>query len=116
MSEDFVPWSERSDDDSVDDLLGMLAEAVEAQAAPEEESGGTLVHDSSTDMAHDLLSNVFNARQESGVVGHFIMAAEVIGENGDPHLMVVTSDNLPEWVARGMIMAADDYIAGGILE
>ena len=30
--------------------------------------------------------------------------------------MVVTSDNLPEWVARGMIMAADDYIAGGILE
>ena len=115
MSEDFVPWSERSDDDSVDDLLGLLADAVEAQAA-QEESGNVHVHDNSTDLAHDLLSNVFAARQESGVVGHFIMTAEVIGENGDPHLMVVTSDNLPEWVARGMIMAADDYIAGGILE
>ena len=115
MSEDFVPWSERSDDDSVDDLLGLLAEAVEAQAV-KEESEGVHLHDNSTDLAHDLLSNVFAARQESGVVGHFIMAAEVIGENGDPHLMVVTSDNLPEWVARGMIMAADDYIAGGLLE
>lgn len=115
MSEDFVPWSERSDDDSVDDLLGLLADAVEANAELDELEGVN-VHANSTDLANDLLSNVFAAREESGIVGHFIMVAEVIGENGDPHLMVVTSDNLPEWVARGMIMSADDYIAGGILE
>ena len=29
MSEDVVPWSERSDDESVDDLLGLLADALE---------------------------------------------------------------------------------------
>ena len=41
---------------------------------------------------------------------------EIINADGEAQLMVVTSDNLPEWVSRGMIMTADDYLAGGILE
>ena len=110
MSEDFVPWSERGDDDNVDDLLGLLADALEDS----EPSDATTVHAEPDDMVNDLVSNVFAARGETGILGHFIFAGEVIGEDGFAHLMVVTSDNLPDWVARGMIMTADDYIAGGI--
>ncbi len=112
MSEDFVPWSERDDDDNVDDLLGLLADALEDSQS----SDATVLHTQPDDMVNELVSNVFAARGETGVLGHFIFVGEIIGENGDPHLMVVTSDNLPDWVARGMIMAADDYIAGGVIE
>ena len=113
MSEDFVPWSERGDDDNVDDLLGLLADALE-DSKPSADS--TTLHADPNELVNELVSNVFAARGETGVLGHFIFAGEVIGEDGFAHLMVVTSDNLPDWVARGMVMAADDYIAGGIVE
>lgn len=112
MSEDFVPWSERGDDDNVDDLLGLLADALEDSQSAD----ATTFHTQPDDIVNELVSNVFAARGETGVLGHFIFAGEIIGENGDPYLMVVTSDNLPDWVARGMVMAADDYIAEGVIE
>jgi adenosylcobinamide amidohydrolase len=105
MSEDFVPFSERGDDDSDDDLIGMIADAVDAS------NKGT-----AENIINELVDSVFEARGEGGILGNFIFAGEVIGEDGTANLMVVTSDNLPDWVARGMIMAADDFIAGGIIE
>lgn len=114
MSEDFVPWSERNDDDSVDDLLGLLAGALEEPSSSLDDFGENMVqHDDPAQIVNDLVSNVFEARNEIGVIGHFIFAGEVIGEDGVAHMMVVTSDNLPDWVARGMIMTADDHIAMG---
>lgn len=109
MSEDVVPWSDRSDDESVDDLLGLLADALEETKAPTK-------HGTPSEVVDELVSNVFDSRGETGILGHFIFAGEVIDEDGTAHLMVVTSDNMPEWVARGMIMAADDYIAGGAID
>tara|TARA_R110000868_G_scaffold164477_1_gene397137 strand:+ start:175 stop:519 length:345 start_codon:yes stop_codon:yes gene_type:complete len=108
MSEDFVPWSELGDDDSVDALLGVVADALQENDSPTKNS-------TPTEMVNDLVSNVFDARGETGILGHFIFAGEVLDADGSFNLMVVTSDNLPEWVARGMVLATDDYIAGGAL-
>jgi hypothetical protein len=108
MSEDIVPWSERSDDDSVDNLIGLFADALE-----ETETLGK--HGTPSEMINALASNIFDSRGETGILGHFIFAGEVIDEDGSANLMVVTSSNMPSWVARGMVMAADDYIAGGAI-
>jgi hypothetical protein len=98
-----VPFSERDDEDSVDDLLAMLAEAVSETDNPQ-------------DMVHELVGNIFDSTGQSAVLGNFVFIGEIVDENGLPRLMVVTSDNLPEWIARGMIMTAEDFIMGGPLE
>lgn len=105
MSED-VPFSERSDEDSVDDILEMMASALQDT---EEYS--------SEEIVHNLVSKVFEERGDDiSILGNFVFIGEIINADGEAQLMVVTSENLPEWVSRGMIMTADDYLAGGILE
>lgn len=119
MADNIVPWSDRSDDDCVDDLLGFIADAT-GEGAPELEVDadyGSVADDfDPQDIVNEIVSNVFTSREQMGVLGHFILAGEVIHENGEATLMVVTSDNLPDWVARGMIMSADDYISEGLLD
>jgi hypothetical protein len=103
MSEDFVPWSERADDDNVDDLIAMLSDAVRG----EDETTGQ-------DLVDNIISDVFQSRGEDvGIIGNFVLVGEIIDENGQANLMVVTSDKLPEWIARGMLTVADEYITHG---
>lgn len=102
---DMVPFGERGDEDSVDDLLGLLADAAEMQ---QEENNSNVVN--------ELVGNIFKAQgEDGGILGNFILIGEVINADGEANLMVVTSEGLPEWVARGMIMTADDYIAGDFI-
>jgi|SRR6056300_1649750 hypothetical protein len=98
-----VPFSERDDEDSVDDLLAMLADAVTDTDSPQ-------------DMVHELVNNVFESTDQIAVLGNFVFIGEIVDEEGLSRLMVVTSDNLPEWIARGMMSTAEDYIMGGPLE
>tara|TARA_Y100000004_G_scaffold148100_1_gene169507 strand:+ start:761 stop:1111 length:351 start_codon:yes stop_codon:yes gene_type:complete len=103
MADDFVPWSERADDDNVDDLIAMLSDAVQGQP---ETSG--------QDVVGKIIDDVFESRGEDvGIIGNFVLIGEIIDEEGQANLMVVTSDNLPEWIARGMIKLADEYISQG---
>ena len=104
MSEEgFVPWSERGDDDSVDDFIAMMADAVNANTNSE-----------GSDMVGDIVEDVLKSKgQDIGILGNFVLIGEIIGEDGDASLMVVTSDKLPEWIARGMLMVADEFINGG---
>lgn len=104
--EDEVPFSEREEKDSVDDLLGILSEAAEIAMA-----------ESNSKVVNDLVGNIFKTQgDDGGILGNFILVGEVIDSGGEASLMVVTSEGLPEWVARGMIMTADDYITGGMFE
>ena len=117
MTDNFIPWNERSDDDSIDDLLGFIAGAVDESASELEVAEDITADDfDPVDIANEIVANVFASRDQMGVLGHFILAGEVIHENGEATLMVVTSDNLPDGVARGMIMSADDYISEGMLD
>ena len=104
MSEEgFVPWSERGDDDNVDDLIAMMAGAVNNE-----------INTEGSDIAGDIVDNVLKSKgQDIGILGNFVLIGEIIGEDGDASLMVVTSDKLPEWFARGMLMGADEFISGG---
>lgn len=102
MAED-VPFRDRDDEDSIDDILDMMASALQDT----EEC-------SSEEIVHSLVSKVFEERGDDiGVLGNFVFIGEIINADGEAQLMVVTSDNLPEWVSRGMIMTADDYLAIG---
>ena len=99
MSEQPKPFSERDDEESVDDLLNMMTEALNEDTPPQ-------------DIIDNLVRKIFEERGDQiGVLGNFIFMGEVINSEGIPEFMVVTSDNLPEWVARGMIMTADDYLS-----
>ena len=104
MSEEgFVPWSERGDDDNVDDLIAMMAGAVNNE-----------INTEGSDIAGDIVDNVLKSKgQDIGILGNFVLIGEIIGEDGDASLMVVTSDKLPEWIARGMLMVADEFISCG---
>ena len=104
MSEEgFVPWSERGDDDNVDALIAMMAGAVNNE-----------INTEGSDIAGDIVDNVLKSKgQDIGILGNFVLIGEIIGEDGDASLMVVTSDKLPEWIARGMLMVADEFISGG---
>jgi hypothetical protein len=101
MSDQPKPFSERDDDERVDDLLDMMADALNMneETVPQ-------------DVVNDLVAKIFEERGDQiGILGNFIFMGEIINADGIPEFMVVTSDNLPEWVARGMIMTADDYLA-----
>lgn len=102
MSEDFVPFSERGDDDNIDDFIEMFKNAVTGAESEESES------------PDGFISDVFSSKGENvGILGNFVLIGETIDEEGKAHLMVVTSDGLPDWTARGLIMVADDCIAQG---
>lgn len=102
---DMVPFSERDDTDSVDDLLGILSDEAEVAMA-----------ESDSNIVNDLVGNIFAAHGDGGILGSFILIGEIVGTDGDANLMVVTSDGLPEWIARGMMMTAEDYLLGGSFE
>ena len=95
MAED-VPFRERGDEDSIDDILEMMASALQDT----EEC-------SSQEIVHNLVSKVFEERGDDiGVLGNFVFIGEIINADGEAQLMVVTSDNLPEWVSRGMPLSS----------
>jgi hypothetical protein len=104
MGESFKPWSERDDDDSVDDLIAAFANAMQGD---EEISADEVVE--------KVLESAWGT-EEGAVLGNFVFVGEVISPRGDGHLMVVTSEGLPHWISRGMIATADDYLASGIIE
>lgn len=101
--EEFVPFEDRDDEDLVDDLLASLAQALEATS------------DEKLDMINELVSVVASRDEaDNPIIGNFVLVAEVINGDGDANLMVATSDNLPEWIARGLLMMAEEYIATGM--
>lgn len=104
MSDDeFVPWSERADDDNVDDFIAMMADAVNHQVSSD-----------GSDLVGNIVADAVQSRGENvGILGNFLLISEVINDDGEANLMVVTSDKLPEWIARGMLMVADEHITHG---
>ena len=104
MSEEgFVPWSERGDDDNVDDFIAMMADVANANSNTE-----------GSDIVGDIVDDVLKSKgQDIGILGNFVLIGEIIGDDGDANLMVVTSDKLPEWIARRMLMVADEFISSG---
>tara|TARA_R100000005_G_C4988545_1_gene196346 strand:+ start:1050 stop:1376 length:327 start_codon:yes stop_codon:yes gene_type:complete len=107
MEDNFKPWSERNDDDSVDDLIAAFAEAMQT-------NDGTTIP--AEDVVDRVLEKAWGETEDNGVLGNFVFIGEVISPKGNGHLMVVTSDNLPHWIARGMIATADDHLSYGIEE
>ena len=96
MSESF---NEMSEDDSVDELVQTLSEAIS--------------NDKEESIVEDLVNKIIaKCGVENPIIGNFIVVAEVITAEGDPHLMVSTSDRLPDWIARGMLAVAEDFIMG----
>lgn len=65
---------------------------------------------SPTELVHGIVNNFMTATDEMSVLGNFIFVGEIIDSEGDPRLIFVTSDNLPEWVARGMLATAEDMM------
>jgi hypothetical protein len=100
---DSTPFDERDEEDSVDDLIAMLADAVHETSNP-------------TDMVHEIIGTAMDANESAGVLGNFVFIGEIIDSEGSANLMVITSEGLPEWIARGMMMTAEDYIIGGVIE
>ena len=98
---DPVPFNEREDNDSIDDLIGTLTNNDEAMI------------DANQTADNALVENILKSRiDDVDMLGSFILVGEIIDSEGNSSLMVTTSENLPDWVARGMIMVADDFIAG----
>lgn len=65
---------------------------------------------SPTELVHGIVNNFMTATDEISVLGNFIFVGEIIDTEGDPRLIFVTSDNLPEWIARGMLATAEDMM------
>ena len=98
---DPVPFNEREDNDSIDDLIGTLT------------NNGEAMIDANQTADNALVENILKSRiDDVDMLGSFILVGEIIDSEGNSSLMVTTSENLPDWVARGMIMVADDFIAG----
>ncbi len=104
MSDDYIPWDERGDDDSIDDIIGMFRSAMVPDPSSEE-----VVLD-------EVVSKAWKNFEDAGILGNYVFVGEVIAKDGTPQLMVMTSDDLPSWIARGMVSTADDYLAAGLLE
>lgn len=68
------------------------------------------------ELAYGVINNITTATDEISVLGNFIFVGEIIDSDGDPRLIFVTSDNLPEWVARGMLSTAEDMLYNGFGE
>lgn len=68
------------------------------------------------EMVHSLVSNIFEEAEQPGILGNFIFIGEIIDDDGSPRLMVVKSDQLPDWIARGMLMTAEEFLITGFIE
>lgn len=69
-----------------------------------------------SELVSNLVGQIMNAAEEASVLGNFVFIGEIIDTEGIPRLIFVTSDNLPEWVARGMIATAEDMLYDGMIE
>lgn len=74
------------------------------------DEGNMLEVGSPTELVHGIVNNFMTATDEISVLGNFIFVGEIIDTEGDPRLIFVTSDNLPEWIARGMLATAEDMM------
>jgi hypothetical protein len=99
MSEDYQ-------DDDLDSLLDTIAKVAEEVAAATDDRFAT-----TESIINDIISAASTKNENFGLIGNFVFAGEIIDHDGNHHLMVLTSENLPEWVARGMLLSADEYIA-----
>lgn len=100
MSDSGNNFSEIPDDANIDDLLAVLSDAVDNNAR--QDRGINEIVNSIVDKAGD----------EVLMLGNFVMSAEIIDSEGGSSVLVVTSDNIPEWIARGLILVAEDYLTG----
>lgn len=69
-----------------------------------------------SELVSNLVGQIMNAAEEASVLGNFVFIGEIIDTEGIPRLIFVTSDNLPEWVARGMIATAEDMFYDGMMD
>lgn len=95
-------FSEMSGEDNIDDLLATLSEAIGEKTGQPAGIGEV------------VKSIVDKAGDDVLMVGNFVLSAEVIDADGESSVLVVTSDNVPEWIARGLILVAEDYLTGYI--
>jgi len=93
-------FSDIPDDANIDDLLAVLSDAVDNNAR--QDRGINEIVNSIVDKAGDDVL----------MLGNFVMSAEIIDSEGGSSVLVVTSDNIPEWIARGLILVAEDYLTG----
>jgi len=105
VTDEYKPWDERSDDDSVDDIVAMFRSALNPEEIPSEEF-----------VLDEVVGRAWRNFEEAGLLGNYVFVGEVINKEGVPQLMVMTSDDLPSWIARGMLHTADDYLGSGLLE
>ena len=99
MSE-FFPWSQRSEVNSFESASGKNLER----------------HDNPEDLVTDFLGKIIEENDNFGILGNFVVVGEIIDNEGKSHFMVVTSDNLPEWISKGMLVSAMDYLSAGDLQ
>lgn len=100
MSDNGNNFSDIPDDANIDDLLAVLSDAVDNNAR--QDRGINEIVNSIVDKAGDDVL----------MLGNFVMSAEIIDSEGGSSVLVVTSDNIPEWIARGLILVAEDYLTG----
>jgi len=101
-----------SDEQLVDFLLEAYSDAVKAadgldqlEETVEEEADG-----SADILVSDIITSFFDDNENIGVLGNYVLVAEVIDDSGKGELVVLTSDNLPTWVSRGMLLVADEHL------
>lgn len=108
-----------SDDQLVEYLLEAYDDAVNAStvldaledAADEAEDDELEDFDGSADVfVSDIITSFFDENENVGVLGNYVLVAEIIDDDGKGELVVLTSDNLPTWVSRGMLLVADEHL------
>ena len=92
---EFFPWSQRSEVSSVESASGNNLQK----------------HDNPEDLVTDFLGKIIEENDNFG-----ILVGEIVDNDGKSHLMVVTSENLPEWISKGMLLSAMDYLSVGDLQ
>ena len=97
---EFFPWSQRSEVSSVESASGNNLQK----------------HDNPEDLVTDFLGKIIEENDNFGILGNFVVFGEIVDNDGKSHLMVVTSENLPEWISKGMLLSAMDYLSVGDLQ
>lgn len=112
-----------SDDQLVEYLLEAYEDAVSAgtvldaledaadEAEEDDDDDDLEEFDGSTDVfVSDIITSFFDDNENVGVLGNYVLVAEIIDDDGKGELVVLTSDNLPTWVSRGMLLMADEHL------
>lgn len=95
-------FEEMGNEETVDELVQTLSAALKSENIDNK-------------LVDDLVNNIIEkSGADNPIIGNFILVSEIIDAEGDPHLMVATSERLPEWIARGMLSVADDYLSNPI--